>query len=164
MLSGRMETLDVQVFKCESVDDLWGGDPIVFRLVTLPRVLRYLVRTIRSGHPFAFVVLGNTGDRLDLLNERDLCTADDPVAMEGAAYAAQNIMWGNRPDAHWPPVMLSMLFVLQTIVWCLQGASVELVRLGEHGETAAAWEIETDGPRVEGVRAIAFEDRTGSGD
>lgn len=160
MLAGKANAMDIRVFKAETITDLWGDYPIVFRLVMLPFIVAGVLHHRQQHADFGMVNLGTKGEKIDLVNDHLLISGDDPEGMTTAAYAAESVMLFGDTENSLKYTAMTIIITLQTIVWCLQGADVELITLGERGGELPewVWEPVQQGPRITNIRIKSFDE------
>jgi len=159
MLAGHLDQMDTRVFEAESVNHLWKTYPLMFRIAMLPFVIAIVLRYQYENHPHIFINIGQNGSKIDLVNDSEVSASNNSALSQKVAYAAESYLLIENYSSIFQAVLISIIEIMQTVVWCLKGQQVDLLLLGDEGGLIPewAWEVEKNGPRVNNIRILSFD-------
>lgn len=161
MLLGQAMQMDTRVYKAENVSKMWSGQPIVFRLVMLPFVLKGILASRRAGKDISFIDLGAAGTQLDAVNPELAFESPTDSDMSLVAFVANNTYkFGGDAGSRSKNALITAMMLLQVAVWCFKGTSIVFLVAGPRGGELPewAWEFVNNGPQVTNVRLVNFDD------
>jgi hypothetical protein len=167
MLLGQAMQMDTRVYKVENVSKMWNGQPVIFRMVMLPFVLKGIFTTRHAGKDISFIDLGAAGTQLDAVNPELAFESPSESNMSLVAFVAnKTYTFGGDAGSTLKNHLITAMLMLQVAVWCLKGANIVFIVAGPRGGELPewAWEFVNNGPQVTNVRLVNFDEPESPGD